>query len=161
MSPPIGSSPFHEVDAGGITVDGEKLPAGCDVGTGIYSIHHNPKYYPEPFVYSPGRWLVSEEYSTQEAVELARSAFTPFSIGPRACIEKGLPMMELMSVLAGILCRFDYKVANGTEGIIGEGRPGAKMGREKAKEFQLYDHVTAAKKGPVLQFRPRSDDKKS
>ena len=163
MAPPIGSSPFREVEAGGIVVDGRYLPAGCDVGTGIYSIHHNPKYFPDPFTFIPERWLESvnedETISDPEAVKRAHSAFTPFSKGPRVCIGKGLALMELTSILANMIYRLDFRTVGGEEGRLGAGMEGMGFGRDRVKEYQLYDHVTAAKEGPMLQFRARNTGK--
>ena len=102
MAPPIAACPFREVEAGGIVVDNQYLPAYCDVGVAIYSIHHNPQYYPDPFQFSPERWRVGEGKITKEAVKLAQSAFTPFPIGPRACIGRGLAIMEITSILAAV-----------------------------------------------------------
>ena len=160
MAPPVSSSPFREVEDGGITVDGYYLPGGCDVGTGIYAIHHNSAYYPDPFVFDPERWLVDGGHCgrSKDEVDRAHSAFTPFSKGPRSCIGKGLAVMELMSILATLLFIFEFKVADGEEGKLGAGIEGAAGGRDRVKEYQLYDHVTAAKEGPVLQFRRRLVD---
>jgi len=155
MSPSVGSALYREVDTGGATVDGHHIPAGCDVGTAIYSIHHNPEYFPYPFKYYPERWIVGPDASTKEAVERAHNAYTVFSLGARGCIGKGLAMMEMMSVLATILYRFDLKIPDGPLGHLGEGHPAAEFGRHREDELQLNDQVTAAKSGPVLQFRPR------
>lgn len=141
-------------------MDGEDLPAGCDVGTGIYAIHHNAAYFPDPFAFMPERWIIGARcpggmITTKESLEQAQSAFTPFSIGPRACIGKRLAMMELMWVCASILCEMDYGVVEGEEGRVGEGKRGMGRGREREGEFQLWDHVTAAKEGLVLRWRRR------
>lgn len=48
MSPPVTGTVPPEVLPGGITVDGEYIPAGTLVGTGFYSIHHNPNTSPTP-----------------------------------------------------------------------------------------------------------------
>ena len=159
MAPPVLSSPFREVEAGGIVVDGKHLPTGCDVGTCIYAIHHNPEYFPDPFTFDPGRWLVNtneDGAGSKEAIERAHRAFNPFSKGPRSCIGKNLAIMELMSVLATLLYLTEFKIQDGEEGRLGEGSSRAGMGRHRVKEYQLYDHVTAAKKGPVLRFRLRN-----
>ena len=66
--------------------------------------------------------------------------------------------MELTSILATLLFTFDFKVADGEEGKLGAGIEGASDGRHRVKEYQLYDHVTAAKQGPVLQFQRRNVD---
>ncbi|KIL87770.1 hypothetical protein FAVG1_08647 [Fusarium avenaceum] len=156
MSPPAGSALWREVLRGGQTVDGHVIPAGCDIGVGIYAIHHNELYFPEPFLFNPDRWFSNDKCDV-EMVKLARSAYNPFSIGPRSCIGKGLAMAELMLIMAGLLSKFEIRRSPGSERYIGQGDLAAGDGRHRADEFQLYDHVTAYKEGPMLQFRRRED----
>jgi cytochrome P450 len=157
MSPPAGSAPWREIVGVGVTIDGHYFPAGVDVGTGIYSIHHNPKYFPDPFVYRPERWLATDKTDDkkgdfdEQAVQLAHSAFNPFSLGARGCIGKGLAMVELTLTLATVLRKFDFRIASEAEKI-GGGTPWAAYGRHRPNEYQLYDHITAAKEGPWVQF---------
>jgi cytochrome P450 len=174
LSPPAGSSLWREVCADGVIIDGFALPAGTEVGTCIHAIHHNPAYYPAPFEYRPERWLsptvkneVQEAVTEGEApkanvdsddVLKAKSAFNPFSIGPRGCIGKGLANVELMLLMATIICRFDFRTAEGEDRRVGEGGAGCGVGRERVQEFQLFDHVTAAKDGPMVEFRERLFD---
>ncbi|KAM5463519.1 hypothetical protein MauCBS54593_007513 [Microsporum audouinii] len=155
MSPPAASSLWRESEETGATVDGEYIPPGIDVGTCIYSIHHNPLYYPRPFSFRPERWLSADTNEGQVDIRLARSAFNPFSIGPRSCIGKSLAYVELQLVLAHILWRFDIRLASGELGKTGEGKEGAEFGRHRIDEYQLWDHLTAAKHGPFLEFSPR------
>lgn len=68
---------------------------------------------------------------------------------------RSLALMELMSVLVHVVWKFDFRIAEGEEGMVGEGGPKKEWGRHRVGEFQLYDHLTAAKEGPVLQFRRR------
>jgi cytochrome P450 len=151
ISPSVGSALWREVDTSGAEIDGLYVPAGCNVGTGIYSIHHHPDYYPEPFKFKPERWLVKEKGTTREDVEVAQSAFNPFSTGPRGCIGRGLALAEMQLLMATLVWTFDFR----SVGKVGEGRVGAELGREKPWEFQLRDHVTSAKEGPIIQFRER------
>ncbi|KAI9754740.1 MAG: hypothetical protein M1815_005439 [Lichina confinis] len=155
MSPAVGSSLWREVVTDGAVIDGEGIPAGADVGVPIYSIHHNPKYYPEPFTFRPERWLVGEAGHTRADVDRAHASFTPFSIGMRGCLGKGLAITETMLTLATILFRCDFKLADGELGRVGEGKAGAAYGRHRQQEYQLHDHVTSQKDGPFLQFAPR------
>ncbi|KAL3429417.1 cytochrome P450 [Aspergillus tetrazonus] len=48
LSPSAASSLWRETGSLGATVDGQYLPPGVDASTCIYSIHHNPAYYPDP-----------------------------------------------------------------------------------------------------------------
>ncbi|RDW67212.1 cytochrome P450 [Aspergillus mulundensis] len=157
LSPSAASSLWREAETPGATVDGQYIPPGVDVGTCIYSIHHNPTYYPDPFTFRPERWIPSECGTVHKDADVgaARSAFNPFSLGPRSCIGKSLAYVELHLALANVLWAFDMRVARGTLGRIGEGNVGNEYGRHRVDEYQLYDHLTAAKEGPYLEFRPR------
>lgn len=157
LSPSIGSCLFREVEKGGQLVDGHLIPEGCEVGTAIYSIHHHAEYYPQPESFIPERWLAEEGYSTSAQIEVAHAAFNPFSIGPRGCIGKPLAYAELTYTMAKMLYSFDFRVAEGKKGQIGAGDRCWKdqVGRTNPLEYQLYDHVTSAKYGPVLQFCQR------
>lgn len=134
-------------------VDGEFIPAGCDVGTSIYSIQHSAEYFSAPFTFCPERWIVGESGATQESVALASSAYVPFSSGPRGCVGKGMAMTEMMLTMAVVLYRLDLKIAKGDSA---GGMPDAEWGRHRPNEFQLKDHVTAARDGPMLHFRERA-----
>ena len=152
MSPSVGSSLAREVQQGGAIVDGEFIPAGCDVGVPIYSIQHNLEYFSDPFTFLPERWMIGEQGTTQETVALASSAYVPFSSGPRGCIGKGMALTEMMLTMAMVLWRLDFKIAD--KDFAG-GNPDAEWGRHRPGEFQLRDHVTAARDGPLLHFRER------
>ncbi|WYZ36342.1 hypothetical protein EsH8_XII_000092 [Colletotrichum jinshuiense] len=144
MSPPVGGALWREIRPGGMNIGALALPAGVDVGTGIYSLHHNEDYFQAPFNYKPERWLVGEDKSTKESVELARSAFYPFSSGPRSCVGKGFAYHEITLTLANILYRFDFSRDE-------------KLSRGSTAEFVLRDHVTGAKSGPWLRFQSHRD----
>ncbi|KAL4883331.1 cytochrome P450 [Aspergillus karnatakaensis] len=153
LAPAVASAPWREVIAPeGHVVDGCYIPSGYDVGLGIYSIHHNDKYFEEPFKFKPERWLSGDK---NESTERARSAFNPFSVGPRSCIGKALAMAEIMFIVARVLVAFDFKRADGIEGELGGGKSNGKYGRHRVDEFQMIDHVICGKEGPMLQFRRR------
>lgn len=157
MSPPAAVAPWREVLGEGVTIDGHFIPAGYDVGTAIYAIHHNANYYPEPHAYKPERWLAESAPGVKApSAVLAASAFNPFSIGPRGCVGKGLAMTELMLTFATMLSRFDVQISEGPQGLVGGGKKEDEFGRHRDGEYQLYDHVTAVKNGPIVQFRPRA-----
>lgn len=153
LSPPVGGGLPRQVLQGGITIDGHSIPAGIDVCVPHYTIHHNASYFPSPFSYNPSRWLA--ESSSKEELELAHSAFCPFSVGPRGCIGKGLAYIELMETLARVMWLFDMRLAPGQEGV-GAGNSGNELGRRREGEYQLKDTFTSMKDGPVVQFRARA-----
>lgn len=154
LSPPVGGILPREVLHGGLEVDGMFIPEGVVVGTPHYTIHHNPSYYPDPFTFNPDRWIAGSSPSvTKEAVDLAQSAFCPFSIGPRGCIGKGLAYVELMTSLARAVYLYDMRLAPGF--TVGEGNPSLEWGRQRKGEFQLKDSFTSMKDGPYVEFRER------
>lgn len=74
------------------------------------------------------------------------------------CAAQNMAMAELLLSVAQIMHSMEFRIADGLEGRIGEGRLGMGVGREREEEFQLYSHfVTVGKEGPVLQFRKRVD----
>ncbi|KAI0873979.1 cytochrome P450 [Hypoxylon argillaceum] len=145
LSPPVGGSLRDRAE--GMTIDDVYLPGGLDVGVGIYSLHHNAKYHKDPFNYIPERWLVGEGASTKELVELARSAFTPFSSGPRGCIGKSFAYHEITLTMALIFHRFDFHRSSDYAGQV------TKV--NGYDQFLLKDHITGAKEGPHICFTPR------
>lgn len=152
LSPPVGGGLPRKVLPGGITIDGHVVPEGIDVCVPHYTIHHNASYFADPFTYKPSRWL--SEFASKEELELAHSAFCPFSVGPRGCIGKGLAYVELMESLARVIWLFDMRLAPGQE-TIGAGAVGNELGRQRSSEYQLKDTFTSMKDGPVVQFRAR------
>lgn len=158
LSPSVGGILPREVLPGGITIDGETVPAGTVVGTPHYTLHHNEAYHPSPFGYFPERWIAGAKNgatgreTTAEDVTLAQSAFCPFSVGPRGCIGKGLAYAEMTTTLARTLFLYDMRKAVGVADP-GEGRPDLEWGRHRTSEFQLVDTFTSAKTGPMVEFK--------
>jgi cytochrome P450 len=146
---------WREVKAGGAVIDHQTLPAGTNVAATIYAMHHNAKYFPEPYAFRPERWIASVD-NPKEKIEAARTAFIPFSIGPRGCVGRPLAMKELTLSLARILWRLDFKTADDEMRRLGEGGPGMGPGRERTNQYQLKGGFTAGKDGPVVQFRRRN-----
>ncbi|MCJ1250804.1 hypothetical protein MMC30_008032 [Trapelia coarctata] len=155
ISPPSGGAIWREVEEGGVRIDCEYIPAGFDVGTSMYAIHHNEAYYPDPYDYLPERWILSSEGPPLSSVELAQSAWNPFLLGPRGCVGRGLAWMELAVTMAWVIWRFDFRMTKGSLGRIGEGKEGASGERHRVNEFQMLDHLTGVKDGPMIEFRER------
>lgn len=145
LSPPGGSSLWREIEGGGAWIDGQWLPAGCEVGVGIYSIHHRTADWPDPFHFEPERWLAPAGAPGAPA-SLGRP-YLPFSLGARSCIGKPLALAQVMLTLARLFWEFDLRRGEGPEL---EPEPAA--GEE---EYVVADHVTAGGRGPMLCFRPR------
>lgn len=155
LAPPAPGALWREVISDGVVIDGQRIPIGCDVGTAIYAIHHHPDYFPDPFVFQPERWLAISSADDAALLSHTQRAFAPFSLGPRSCVARGLAISELMLTMATLLSRFDMRLVEDSARVVGSGRPGGSYGRHRANEFQLFDHIAAAKDGPLIQFRER------
>lgn len=156
MTPPVSGTLWREHDQKDkepFVVDGHVIPPGTQVGVSIYCLHHNEKYFPQPFEFSPERWLVDDE----AALRRMNSAFCPFSIGARACAGKAMAYLEMSLVVAKTLHKFDFNAPPGDLGEVGAGVAGRTDGRHRTDEFQLYDIFAAMHDGPNLAFRPRDD----
>lgn len=161
LSPSVGGILPREVLAGGIKIEGERIPAGTVVGVPHYTIHHNEAYYPQPFQYMPERWTAGAENplslsldrkTTADEVSLASSAFCPFSVGPRGCIGKNLAYVEMTITLARTVFLYDMRRAVGIQDPA-EGRADLEWGRQRESEMQLVDTFTSAKQGVMVEFR--------
>lgn len=157
MSPPSPS--FHwrvqdPKDHKPLVIDGHLIPHGTLVGVSPYALQHNEAYFPDSFRFKPERWL--ETSGNDEARKIAYDAFAAFSTGPRNCAGKAMAYLESSLVISKTLWYFDFERAPGKLGQIGGGRLGAKDGRDKPGEFQLFDIFTSRHDGPHLVFRPRN-----
>ncbi|KAB8266987.1 cytochrome P450 [Aspergillus minisclerotigenes] len=155
MSPVVGSIPYRRVQAGGATFDGSYIPEGYNVGSAVYTIHHNETLFPRPFEFIPERWLVDEN-TTQEQVYRRTQSWIPYLIGPRACFGKSFAQTVLLLTVASPLHKYDFRVADGPEGAKGSGYPLAEPGRTNPAEYQLRAYLVSTSVGPVIQLRPRS-----
>lgn len=162
MSPPLSLVPYREVSSesgtagGGIHIEGEYIPPGIEFGVSIYSLHHNAEYFPAPHTFSPERWIESSS-NPSAAIERARYAFSPFSIGSRACAGRNLAYMEIGLAIAKTMWYADFRPAAGPLGVVGEGDPDQPDGWNRVKEFQIREHLTSQHDGPWLEFRRREE----
>ena len=155
LSPVVAQPLWREVENGGAMVAGQKIPAGYNVGAGIYTLHHNSDVFPSPYEYDIERWVVQEGKDAEEEkqrIKTCQRSFAPFSMGPRQCIAKNFAMMELLLTMANVIWRFDFEI----EGRLGEGGPGMGKGRERRGEFQLKSYFTSHMEGPMISFQKRS-----
>jgi cytochrome P450 len=161
LCPPVPGPLLREVPSPGAVIDGLPIPGGgYEVGTCTYSIHRNPEYFPDPHTYMPERWLASNRKETgMKAIDRAHSAFAPFSVGSRSCIGKKLAMTEMMIIVATMLVKFDFEVADGPDGLLGGVRAEGAEGMCRVNDFQISDHLNAVKDGPMIKFRRRVGEK--
>jgi cytochrome P450 len=144
LSPPGGSAPWREVDRGGATIDGQYLLAGCEVGTAVYAIHHDERYWERAFTFDPERWLRAAGDSQKSA---PRRPYVPFGLGPRGCVGRPLAIAQMMLALAVLMREFDIRRDDQEDGWW-------ELGGAEDTEYELVEHITSSRKGPVLCFKP-------
>ena len=85
-----------------LRVDGHVLPPGTDVTPAIWLAHTRADRYPEPFAFSPERFLDGAP---------STYAWIPFGGGVRRCIGAAFAEMEMRVVLAEVLRRRELRPA--------------------------------------------------
>ncbi|KAI0849754.1 cytochrome P450 [Daldinia vernicosa] len=138
MSPPITGTlwrklPPEEHAREPWIVDGHGIPQGTQIGVCTYALHHNEAYFTDPFIFRPERWL--DENGDPKTLSRMYAAFSPFSVGSRACAGKSMAYLEASLVIAKTLFTFDFWTAQGEAGHVGAGVPGWTDGRGRPHEF--------------------------
>ncbi|XP_042877020.1 cytochrome P450 6k1-like isoform X2 [Penaeus japonicus] len=85
------------------------IRAGDKVQVPVWSIHHDPKYWPEPEEYRPERFLPENKTSARSVAHM------PFGLGPRNCLAMRFALMEAKTVLSKLLLAAELHLAPGYE----------------------------------------------
>jgi cytochrome P450/ubiquinone/menaquinone biosynthesis C-methylase UbiE len=105
LYPPVwamGRRAIHDYE-----LDGYTIPAGSVVALNAYVMHHDPRFYPDPFRFDPERW------SDDERRKRPKYAYFPFGGGPRVCLGEGFAWTEARLVLATLAQRWRLRLAQG------------------------------------------------
>ncbi|XP_054161133.1 uncharacterized protein LOC128959218 [Oppia nitens] len=113
-SPAISEGRFVENDyplgGGG---DGHQtgviVKAGESVEFGIYAMHLNGDYYPNPEQFNVDRFL------PENRNQLTPYAFIPFGLGPRQCIAKRFALMIIKLTLATLVLKYRFNTCAQTD----------------------------------------------
>lgn len=90
----FGRTAARETELGGYS-----LPRFANVLLSPWVLHHNPRVWEDPERFDPDRFLPEREAARH------KTAWVPFSAGPRVCIGNHFSMMEAQLVLALLLRR--------------------------------------------------------
>ena len=102
------------------------LEKGTKVILSVYSIHRNPKFYPDPDIFDP------ERFSSENKPQIQPYSFIPFGVGPKQCIGNAITSFSLIFdfikfvglklalmiekiILVHILMKYSFKVTDKTE----------------------------------------------
>ena len=92
-------------------IGGYRIPKGYTFMIPTYTIHHDPKLWPEPNAFRP------ERFSKENAKTHHRFAYFPFGGGPRQCIGNNFALMEMQLIIIMMLQKFRFKVTAGFEPV--------------------------------------------
>ncbi|RIQ22048.1 cytochrome P450 [Jiangella rhizosphaerae] len=91
-------------------VGGHVIQPGDLVVLPQWVVHHDPRWWPQPFSFDPGRWLDGGGATGRER---PRWAFFPFGAGLRRCIGEGFAWTEAVLGLAAIVARWRLRPVPG------------------------------------------------
>ncbi len=105
LYPPAWNVARHAIDD--YKIDEYIVPSGSDIYMSPYVVHHDERFFPEPFKFYPDRW--KEEHISS----LPRFAYFPFGGGPRRCIGESFAIMEGVLIIAIIFSKYDVELTPG------------------------------------------------
>jgi cytochrome P450 len=88
-------------------IDGHRIRRGSTVIVPIHRLHHDARFWPDPEVFDPTRFL------PENAKSHHRSAYLPFGAGRRVCAGKAFAVIEGTLVTAMMSRHFTYEVIPG------------------------------------------------
>ncbi|XP_059612328.1 cytochrome P450 9e2-like [Phlebotomus argentipes] len=95
------------------TIKVDNVNCEVKVGEGIFipivSLHHDPKYFPNPSRFEP------ERFSDENKDKITPFTYLPFGVGPRNCIGSRFALMETKAIIYYILTKFTFEVSEKTQ----------------------------------------------
>ncbi|KAK4184059.1 cytochrome P450 monooxygenase [Podospora australis] len=102
----------------GANVDGHFIPKGTTVQSSVFALARNPRYFHEPLLYRPQRWLPMDHPLHESKYDRDDLHGLPsFSLGPRACMGREIAWLQGNLLMAKILWTFDVAKANRNEHV--------------------------------------------
>jgi len=103
--PPVPTGFERRVGKGGEMVSGYYLPESTSVAVSQYPTNHSERNFRDANLFVPERWLDDPKYANDK-----KSAFQPFSFGPRNCLGKNLAYAEMRLIMAKMIWSFDFEL---------------------------------------------------
>ncbi|KAF5277790.1 hypothetical protein FQR65_LT03770 [Abscondita terminalis] len=83
-----------------VLYDGQIIPKGTVTVIFAYELHNNPSIFPNPDVFDP------ERFNVTNSKNISLYSYIPFSAGPRNCIGQKFAMLELKASVCKVLHKF-------------------------------------------------------
>ncbi|XP_064405389.1 cytochrome P450 3A24-like [Halichondria panicea] len=90
-------------------LNGVTVPKGVIVDVPVYTIHKDPRYWPNPEVFDP------ERFSPEEKSKRPPLSYIPFGYGQRKCLGMRFALLEAKLALIHLLRRFTFTQTPDTE----------------------------------------------
>jgi cytochrome P450 len=92
--------------AGDIDFGGHRPQPGTVLLLPIWVMHRDPRWWEEPLVFEPSRWLTPEGRYDEAAPGQPRAAYLPFGAGAHVCIGASFAWTEAVMALAVLVPRW-------------------------------------------------------
>ena len=89
------SGPSLRVGDGVLTI-----PPGTEVFPLLLGVQTDPKYWDDPYVWRPSRWILDGDGGGEELLVPRKGIFFPWSGGPQNCVGKKFAQVESAAVIA-------------------------------------------------------------
>ena len=100
LAPPVWIAP--RIATKDVVIEGVKIPAGAHVLVSQYVTHRNPRYFPEPELFDPNRWLAPNFENS-----LPKGAYFAFGAGSRKCLGEYFALAEARLILLMVARSFE------------------------------------------------------
>ena len=98
--PPVWGIPRAAADED--QIGGYRIKRGSRIMISIWSMHHDPRVFPDPMQYQLERWL------NEADKDRPRLAFMPFGGGRRACIGQGFALLNAAVLGSMMIQRYEF-----------------------------------------------------
>ncbi|KAL9084474.1 MAG: hypothetical protein Q9165_008047 [Trypethelium subeluteriae] len=110
LHPPFHSAGLRTTPPQGLQIGDVFVPGGTTVLTPQYSLHRREDCFDRANEFIPERW------TTRPDMVKNKAAFLPWGTGPYACVGRNLSLMEVRTIAAVLLNKFDVRLAPGEDG---------------------------------------------
>ncbi|XP_046816873.1 cytochrome P450 9e2-like [Vespa crabro] len=101
-----------------------QLKKGMNIWFPVYGLHHDPKYFEDPYKFDPERFM-------ERGKEIINSCvYLPFGLGPRICIGNRFALLEMKVLIFHLLARCNLVPCSKTQNPLRLSKKGITMSAE-------------------------------